>query len=1176
MWRLYKKFKWRRKRWIHRKKIKESVIKENKTIKIDADNFYKINKESKSGIHLGIDKERFIRFLEENKEVIKNNNKLKEYKEQTIIAHIFNPYGVGDWLISNFKKYGDDVILHGFANLGIDLDAEFGDISLNELLEVGVKRGLPRLPLELETNSFAFGKRYIDIVKDNKRSYGLNNFISEDDINNISSDNIYNIELRQDYDTCLKKLKNQVDILIEHYNNFDEEIESEFEESINYYKNKLYNEEDEQKLDNVINKYIKTKLKQSTKKELENDIKNNTEREVLLSKDFVTEEENNENNFPLKQKFEDNINAIKTLKLIESENREATKEEQKILSKYVGWGGLANYGFDEIRSKKENYDLLKEILTTDEYKDAKASTTSAYYTPDYIVKAIYNKIKDFGFTGGKILEPSCGTGKFLSNMPKDIRKNSEVVGIEKDSISARISKLLYPSMTIKCKGFEKEKIKNNTYNLIIGNIPFGEIKLHDSEYNKDNLLIHDYFINKSLDKLADGGICAIITSTGTLDKKEDKARSLFSEKANFLGAIRLPVGTFGDAKATTDILFFQKDTKNKLGLNQEFVKAEGLYNADKDLIKQKNNIFKNTITKETYTVEQSVDPMQIMSKEMWEDLFVGKTCGGDEPFKKDDYETSYIQVSNDKFAELKDKYDLWVKYGKKPNEKPTYDDTKDLYVFQNNAYLEEVKGLKQIAKYEINVGVENPEYYQIKELKSGFSIQRDKNTEKYLYSKKPLINLETTSDIISNNAYKKQFFDININTYYKNNINNIIGTLQTDTGQYGRPIIVSKVADATLIRNELEAKLKDIHCVYSEPKAEKLEKDTALTYISENEYETNKLYELKKFSHFIFKDKICFKEGDTAYYVNNLNTKKYEQLKALIKLKETTHKILQNEEIGNLDEANSLREVLRDTYNDFYNKYNERINSKNVKSLIAEDDDKGLLLSLEVGNDVEIETYKTKKNAIKKEIPEEEIVEQRTLDNGVEVVGIEDEKGKTRYFDKENNEWIIDTKTEFVLSITENNPDGLAQIFKEPLIKVRPELLSVDNAKDGLILSLQTLGKVDIDFIVEKSNLTKEQVINDLKGQIYYDHIQKDYVSKDEFLSGNIIQKIELYEDLKNYLIKENTIYQEKLEEAESLKSIDNEEEIKDLSLKIAENNRLIETFEPNINDLKTIIPNYF
>ena len=1253
------------------------------TINIDKDNFYQINIEKK-GVPLGIDKEKFIKYLNENKEVCKNNSKI-DIENQTIVAHIYNPYGNQDWFITDYEKDGDDIRLFGWNYLGDEQSAELGYISLNEIIELRGKDFTGRLNdilrMQVETHSFTLGQRIKDFVKENNSSYGMNRLV--EDINFTDTKYKYNIQkvsiekelspeeiekkakhfviskdfvdelgtiiyksqqneagyrgnidaatwfarekLKKLNDTILyndndkiklcesliktiadydnsqvmqdekeldkhNKMKETLKKHIEKIRPTEEELTIKPEELKDYHvKEWLYEKYDKDLVDTNFDKLVNDGKPANNDTEFtskkwwqdkfskligEEETRSNTEgKEELLNNDYVNTKEVNDNSFNYAEKFNDNVNAIKTLKQVEKENRPATKEEQEIMAKYVGWGGLSNYCFDEQRANKENYDLVKNLLTEEEYRSAVGTVNDAYFTPDYVVKEIYKKIEEFGFKGGKILEPSCGIGKFFANMPKEIRENSNIVGIEKDSISARISKLLYPSMTIKNKGFEEEKIKNNTYNLIIGNVPFGQIKPYDTEYKKENLLIHDYFINKSLDKLAEGGICAIITSNGTLDKKDDKARSLFSEKANFLGAVRLPVGTFGDAKATTDILFFQKDTKNKLGLNQEFVKAEGLYNADKDLIKQKNNIFKNTITKETYTIEQRVDPMQIMSSEMWEDLFVGKTCGGDEPFTKDDYETSYIQVSNYKFAELKYEYYLWVKYGKKPNEKPTYDDTKDLYVFKNNAYLEEVKGLKQIAKYEINVGVENPEYYQIKELKSGVSIQRDKNTEKYLYSKKPLINLETTNDIISNNAYKKQFFDININTYYKNNINNVIGTLQTDTGQYGRPIIVSKIADATLIRNELRTKLKDIHCIYSEPKAKKLEKDTALTYISENEYETNKLYELKKYSHFIFKEKICFKEGDTAYYVNNLNTKKYEQLKALIKLKETTHKILQNEEIGNLDEANSLREVLRDTYNDFYNKYNERINSKNVKSLIAEDDDKGLLLSLEVGNDVEIETYKTKKNAIKKEIPEEEIVEQKTLNNGVEVVGIEDENGKTRYFDKEKNEWIIDTKTEFVLSITENNPDGLAQIFREPLIKVRPELLSVDNAKDGLILSLQTLGKVDIDFIVEKSNLTKEQVINDLKGQIYYDHIQKDYVSKDEFLSGNIIQKIELYEDLKNDLIKENTIYQERLNEAESLKSIDNEEEIKDLSLKIAENNRLIETFEPNINDLKAIIP---
>ena len=442
------------------------------------------------------------------------------------------------------------------------------------------------------------------------------------------------------------------------------------------------------------------------------------DKKEYLDNDFVNENENNDNTFNKSQKFEDNVNAIKTLKLIEKENRLATKEEQEILSKYVGWGGLANYCFDKDRSSPENYNLIKNLLDENEYRDAVDSVNSAYFTPDYVVKEIYNKIEDFGFKGGKILEPSCGIGKFFMNMPKKIRENSQITGIEKDNISARICAKLYPSMEIKNKGYEEEKIKNNTYNLVIGNIPFGDIKVYDTEYNKDKLLIHDYFINKSLDKLADGGICAIISSTGTMDKKDYKARALFAEKANFLGAIRLPSGTFGDTKASTDILFFQKDLKNVKGIEQEFVNTDTYFNTESDKITNSNNTYYNSMTKEYYEITNYQYISNVMSKELFKEYFIGlpKDDYGD-LFEESDYNHKMVNVDLKKLSELNDKYNDW-KTGK-ISEKPVFDKEKDFYVFGSYIDITENENIKNIPKYYINVGEENPKYYKEKTLKSG-------------------------------------------------------------------------------------------------------------------------------------------------------------------------------------------------------------------------------------------------------------------------------------------------------------------------------------------------------------------------------------------------------------------------------------------------------------------------
>ena len=892
--------------------------------------------------------------------------------------------------------------------------------------------------------------------------------------------------------------------------------------------------------------------------------------EELLKLDYINEKEQNENKFNFKEKFEDNINAIKTLKTIENEKRNATKEEQSILAKYVGWGGLANYCLDETRASKENLQIIKDLLTDDELRAAKDSVNSAYFTPDYIVKEIYNKIEKFGFKGGKILEPSCGTGKFLMNMPKEIRENSDIVGIEKDSISARISKLLYPSMTIKNKGFEEEKIENNTYNLVIGNIPFGQVKLYDKEYERDNLLIHDYFINKSLDKLADGGIAAIISTTGTLDKKDDKARTLFAEKANFLGSVRLPARAFSDTKTSTDILFFQKNNENKLGINQSFVKSESLYNNAKDKINKRGSCYINTITNDIYSnFIYGYNPDEIMKKEMWQDLFVGMKQFEDiEPFDEEDYKYTRIKYDFDKFEDLKQRWENWVKNGRKENEKPIYDIKKDFYILPSSVYQEDIKELKNVSMYFINPGIENENYYEIKENKNGDIKLKsnEKNEDRYIYDENKIIKILNSKDVINENQFIEQFFSIPINNYYKYNKNNIIGDLKVDTGQYGRPIINSELKDIETIRKEIQNSFNNIKCEYHEQIAIGSLEDDEQIYIPKNEYNNNRLYELKKYSHFIYNDKICFNENDKAYYIKGLKKDKEDKLKSLIKLKETAHSILKEEENGNIDIANEKRQKLLSTYNSFYNKYKKRINDREIKELIAEDDDKGLLLSLEVGTDEIIEVIKTKKKALKGSIENYNVIGSEVI-NGKEVNIIEDDNGEQKFYDNEGTEYIKTQKTEFV--IQEGNA-GLAQIFFEPLIKVKSEIEHVENAKDGLILSLQTLGKINLDFISQKTNMSNEQIINDLKGLIYYDFIDENYITNDEFLSGNIIKKIEENKNLTDNLKEENNLINKQLINAEKE---NNEDEIKNLTQKITINNTKIQNITDNIEALKVVIP---
>lgn len=259
-----------------------------------------------------------------------------------------------------------------------------------------------------------------------------------------------------------------------------------------------------------------------------------------------------------KAKFTDNINSIKTLKLIENENRQATLQEQEILAKYVGWGGLQNAFDSRIDSWSKEYTELKSLLTDDEYTAARASVLDAHYTPPVIISSIYDTLSNLGFESGKILEPSMGIGNFFGLLPQSMQK-SKLYGVELDSITGRIAKQLYPNANIQIKGFEKTAFNSNTFDVAIGNVPFGTTKISDNDFKEDSF-IHDYFFKKSLDKVRPGGIVAFITSSGTLDKKGDKVKKYLAERADFLGAVRLPNNAFKNAgtPVVADIIFLQK------------------------------------------------------------------------------------------------------------------------------------------------------------------------------------------------------------------------------------------------------------------------------------------------------------------------------------------------------------------------------------------------------------------------------------------------------------------------------------------------------------------------------------------------------------------------------------------------------------------------------------------
>ena len=260
-----------------------------------------------------------------------------------------------------------------------------------------------------------------------------------------------------------------------------------------------------------------------------------------------------------KEKYIANIQAIRLLKQLEQEQRLATPEEQEILSHYVGWGSLADAFDDSKENWKKEYKELKELLNEEEYKAARESTLTAFYTPPIIIESIYQKLMDMGMKEGNLLEPSCGVGNFMGLKPEELDCN--FYGVEIDSISGRIAQQLYQKATIAIQGFEKTEIPDNMFDAAIGNVPYGQIPVFDTKYNQNNFMIHDYFFAKALDKVKVGGVIIFLTSKFTMDKKNRSVRKYLAQRADLLGAIRLPDNTFKEnagTRVTTDILVLQK------------------------------------------------------------------------------------------------------------------------------------------------------------------------------------------------------------------------------------------------------------------------------------------------------------------------------------------------------------------------------------------------------------------------------------------------------------------------------------------------------------------------------------------------------------------------------------------------------------------------------------------
>ena len=318
------------------------------------------------------------------------------------------------------------------------------------------------------------------------------------------------------------------------------------------------------------------------------------------------------------ERFQRNLDAIRTLKTVETENRAATAEEQALLAQYVGWGGLADF-FDE---KNPRYSELKDLLTDAEYAAARESTLTAFFTPPVVIRSIYATLGQMGFTQGNILEPSCGVGNFLGMMPESM-SGSKLYGVELDDLSGRIARQLYQKSSIAVQGYEKTAFPDNFFDVAIGNVPFGQFHVPDKRYDRLNFPIHEYFIAKALDQVRPGGVIAVVTSSYTMDKRTASARKYIAQRAELLGAIRLPNNAFKAAAGTevvSDILFLQKRERMvdiepewvHLAINEDGIQTNSYFIDHPDMVlgemKMVSGPFGPTPTCEPYP-EQSLETL---------------------------------------------------------------------------------------------------------------------------------------------------------------------------------------------------------------------------------------------------------------------------------------------------------------------------------------------------------------------------------------------------------------------------------------------------------------------------------------------------------------------------------------------------------------------------------------
>jgi len=491
------------------------------------DEFDKKVKENPCNDHLKIK-------VTENGELEKHNEYGEYDDEVDLVEHILSLYDMSDIKVNfdsneNIVIYSDDIDLEGL---------EVYDFLLNELFDYNEDGTVDKVNNHDLERLKEYRKKYETKVADQEK-------LEEDIIGkNITiGDREYTIDSIDNDVVSLQDITFQNGVGFPIFRN----------EELSKVLSLLAEKEAEQKKETIIPNIAKKRRKRVTTFDIHPEIKNEDRNNFHITDDLLGVGSDRE-------KFNRNLAAIKVLKQCEEENRFATPEEQKVLSQYVGWGSLSQ-AFEENNSSWADEHLkLKNILDEEEYRSAMSSTRTSFYTPPVVIRTMYKALESMGMKDGNILEPSCGVGNFLGMIP-DTLKDCKLYGIEVDSISGRIARQLYQKSSIAVQGYENTELPDSFFDGAIGNVPFDSLKLLDKRYDKHNFLIHDYFFAKTLDKVRPGGIVAFITSKGTLDKENPSVRKYIAQRADLLGAIRLPNNTFKDnagTKVTSDIIFLQK------------------------------------------------------------------------------------------------------------------------------------------------------------------------------------------------------------------------------------------------------------------------------------------------------------------------------------------------------------------------------------------------------------------------------------------------------------------------------------------------------------------------------------------------------------------------------------------------------------------------------------------